>query len=481
VEGQVGRSLLFRNLLKGTALYSIALFGSRLGSIILLPINTRFLTPADYGVLELIEQSTMVASTLLGIQIAASLGYFYFERDSQPSRDAAASTSMIGSLLVGLLAAAIGVLFVNPINHLVFGQNDFRTVLQISILCLPLSFVLEASFGWVRITDRPGVFAIASFLRLGITVVTTIVLVAGFRLGVLGIVTSSNLAIAAIACALMVYFFRRVRVVLDWHLLVRMFRFSLPLSLGSMAMLIIHFGDRFILPHYRPLGELGIYGIGYKIGMLISLVYGSFHTYWSAQVFPVAQRDDADIVIPRIFTYVLLVLSFCALGLTVFARPVIRLLTTPEFHSAAFLAPVIILAYYIRSISEFFRCFFLVHGHPEYDAVCNWIGAAVCLGSYFLLIPRYGMWGAATATTVTFVIMAFISIGWSYRLRPWHFEGIRIVKIVSVAVVLAGFSVAFPVHSQILEIVRATLLDLPLPTILYIVRFHNTIEKEHVR
>jgi O-antigen/teichoic acid export membrane protein len=478
---QIGRSLLFRNLLKGTALYSLALFGQRLGSVILLPINTRFLNPADYGVLEMVEQSMMVASILLGIQLSASLGYFYFEKDSELTRDKAASTAMVGAVLVGIIASMVGLLCINPINRLVFGHADWRILLQISFLCLPLSFALEAGFSWVRITDRPGMFAAASFLRLGITIVTTIVLVAGFKLGVLGIVTSSNVAITGVACVLMVYFIRRVPIIFDWHLFIRMVRFSLPLALGSVAMFIIHFGDRFILPHYRSFAELGIYGIAYKIGMLISLVYGSFHTYWSAQVFPVAQRDDADVVIPRIFTYVLLMLSFCALGLTVFCRPIIRLLTTPQFHTAAFVAPLIIAAYYIRSISDFFRCFFVVEGHPEYEAICNWIGASVCLVSYFLLIPRYGMWGAASATAITFVVMAVIAIGWSYRLRPYRFEGKRIVKIVGVAATLAAFNVGFPVESQILEIFRGILLVLALPAILFVLRFQSPSELDQAR
>lgn len=481
---QTTRSSLFRNLLKGTTLYSIALFGQRLGSVILLPINTRFLHPADYGKLELVEQSMMVISILLGIQLSASLGYFYFEQDSEKARERAASTSMMGAVLAGIVASIAGLVFLNPINHLVvlaFGQIDIRLLLQISFICLPLSFALEAGFSWVRITDRPGMFAMASFLRLGITIVSTITLVAGFRLGVLGVVTSSNTAIVGVACVLIVYFLKRTPILFDRHLLVRMFKFSVPLALGSVAMFIIHFGDRFILPHYRPLAELGIYGIAYKIGMLISLVYGSFHTYWSAQVFAVAKRDDASVVIPRIFTYILLLLSFCAVGLVVFCRPVIRVLTTPEFQSAAILAPLIIAAYYVRSISDFFRCFFLVEGHPEYEAACNWIGAAVCLGTYFLLIPRYGMWGAASATAITFVVMALIAITWSYRLRPYHFEVGRIVKVVMVAGIISAIGVAFPVQSRILEIVRSMVLVLAFPVILYWLRFATERELVQAR
>jgi O-antigen/teichoic acid export membrane protein len=214
---------------------------------------------------------------------------------------------------------------------------------------------------------------------------------------------------------------------------------------------------------------------------MIHLVYASFQSYWSAQVFPVAQRDDADVVIPRIFTYVLLLVSFCALGLTFACRPIIRLLTTPQFHSAAFLAPVIICAYYIHSISSFFRCFFLVEGHPEYEAFCNWIGAAVCLVSYFVLIPRYGIWRAGIATALTFGIMGLIAIGWTYRLRPYHFESGRILKILLVGGGLVAFHLAVPVESVILEIVRGALLLLAFPAILYGLSFHSPAEIVQVR
>ena len=478
---QTDRSLLFRSLLKGTALYSIALFGQRLGSVILLPINTRFLTPADYGVLELLEQITTVVSILLGMQLSASLGFFYFEKDSPDARNRAASTSLIGALLVGVIPSVVGLMFAHPLSRLIFGQVDSQLLLRISFAFLPLSFVLEAAFSWVRIANKPGVFATASFLRLGIVIVSTIILVAGFKLGVMGVLISSIVAITGVACVLSLYFVRQVPLSFDWHLFLRMLRFSLPLSLGSVAMFIIHFGDRFILPHYRPFAELGIYGIAYKIGMLMSLAYGAFHTYWSAQVFAVAKRDDADIVIPRIFTYVLLMLSLGALALTVFCRPVIQILTTPQFQGAAILAPLIIGAYYIRSLSEFFRCFFLVEGHPEYEAVCNWIGAAVCLAGYFILIPRYGMWGAATATAITFVVMAVIAIGWSYRLRPRRFEGARIAKIVVVSASLAAFHLALPVESLMLGILRGILLVLALPIILYVLRFHRPIELVQAR
>ena len=58
------------------------------------------------------------------------------------------------------------------------------------------------------------------------------------------------------------------------------------------------------------------------------------------------------------------------------------------------------------------------------------MGAAVCLAGYLILIPKYGVWGAAVATLASFVSMALISVVWTYRLCHYRVEGGRIAKIV---------------------------------------------------
>jgi O-antigen/teichoic acid export membrane protein len=426
------RASLFSSLLKGTALYSIALFSYRIASVVLLPINTRFLNPSDYGVLELLEQIITITSILLGLNISSSLGYFFFEKESTAERNQVASTTILGAALIGVMVGLAGCLFARPIGVLVFGQPGYTLYLVMMFISLPVAFSMEAELSWLRVTDQPNVFAVIALIRVAVNIVATITLVAVFRLGVLGVVSSGLTAVGITGLILAIYCFRKIPLTPDFKLLVRMARFSIPVSLGSIAMFIIHFGDRFILPHYRPLSELGIYGIAYKIGMMISLLSGSFQSYWSAQVFPLFRREDANEVIARVFTYLLLVLSVCSLGLIVFSRPAILILTTPKYEAAAAIAPVIIIAYYFRAIAEFFRCFFIVHGRPEYESICNWVGAVVCLAGYFILIPRFGMWGAGFATAITFVVIGVISVVWTYRLKPFHFELSRILKITGV-------------------------------------------------
>jgi O-antigen/teichoic acid export membrane protein len=303
-----------------------------------------------------------------------------------------------------------------------------------------------------------------------------VVLVAALRLRVWGMLYTALISAALVALFLAVHCFRAARPRFDARLFFRMLRFAAPIGLSGIAMFLIHFGDRFVLPHYRSLAELGIYVLAYKIGMLLSVAYAAFQTYWSAQVFHIMRRDDAETVFARLFTYVILALSFGGLGLIVCSRPALRILVAPAFQGAAPVVPVIVIAYYIRSVGDYLRCLFLASGHPSYDAICNWAGAVVCLTGYLTLIPRFGMWGAAFATAAAFTVIGVLSVIWTYRLRPYRVEAGRLVKI-GVALAAGAISYSFlPAPSLVAQIGLAALsLALFLLT-LWLLRFPTSGE-----
>jgi len=62
----------------------------------------------------------------------------------------------------------------------------------------------------------------------------------------------------------------------------------------------MNFGDRFHSAALSLSRELGIYVLAYKFGLLMTFIYGSFQIYWSAQVFQIMRRDDAEPVFARI-------------------------------------------------------------------------------------------------------------------------------------------------------------------------------------
>ena len=407
---------LFRDIFKGSGIYLIGFIVQRLASLFVLPITTRYLTPADYGVSDLLEQTTSVVSLLFGANLAGALGYFYFEAETDGARRRVVSTTVLGMAILGALAGAALWPLSGFVSAIVFRGDLAKPFFRIIAVSLPAGFALESVLTLYRVENRPVAYTTASFARLGLQISGIIVLVAVFRLRITGMVYAYFITVAVLALALCTACFRRIPPTLDFRLFGRMLRWTVPLCVSGLAMLVINFGDRFLLPHYRPLGELGIYILAYKFGMLLSIFFGSFGIYWGAQVFNIMRRTDADFVFARVSTYVVLGLSFCAIGIIVCAPPAIRLLAAPAFRGAAAVIPVIVVAYYVRAIGDFIRCLFLAEGRPSHIAACNFVGAGACVAGYAVLIPRYGMWGAAYATLAAFVLTSVLSAVWVHRL-----------------------------------------------------------------
>jgi O-antigen/teichoic acid export membrane protein len=340
---------------------------------------------------------------------------------------------------------------------------------------------MESLSAWSRVADRPRTTVMGALARALAGAATVLVLAAFFRLNILGYISSGVVANTIPAVALAAICWRATRPTFDGRLFVRMLKFSAPVGIGGLAVYCINFGDRLILPRYASMADIGLYVLAYKIGMLCILPYNSFNNYWSAQMYDVMKRDDADSVFARLLTYAMGAIMAPCLALTVFAKPAIRILAHHDYSGAAAFVPIIAFAYAIRCLGDFFRSRFFIAGRPGYDAICNWVGAALCIGGYFYWIPRLGTWGAAIATVVAFAAILAIALTWTYRIRPYRVEGGRLVKLaIALGVVLAAFA-ALPAATLAGQIAVGGLLMAGFPGLLWILRFVTPAEREVLR
>jgi O-antigen/teichoic acid export membrane protein len=471
---------VLKGAFQGTVLYSIPLIGQRIASILLLSIVTRVLTPADFGMLSLLEQVGAVLSILLCGAFSASLGYFYFDKDTERDRGAAVGTAAGGAFLLGLMAALVGWGSMGFLARDVFRSADALRYLPLVLIGMPFDFGGEAMFGWLRVADRQSVFARISLLRIGITAAGIVVLVGILKMRVMAYLSTTLTCQIVIGTLLVVYLFRNTQVSFSTALFNRMFRFSVPLLLSMVAMFVINFGDQFVLRHYRPMSEVGIYALAYKIGMVVAAAYSSFHSYWNAQVYRIMRMEDAEAVFARLFTYAVLLVVSATLVLTICADPGLRVLARPAFRAAVPLIPMLAAANGIRSIGEFLRSLFLAAGRPAYKACCEWIGLTICVALYFLLIPRYGMWGGAIATLATFVAMVCLSVVWTYRMSRYRVERSRLLKMAAVVAVIMALYYAVPVTSLSREIAWSALLLALFPAGLWALQFPTAGERRAI-
>ena len=142
--------------------------------------------------------------------------------------------------------------------------------------------------------------------------------------------------------------------------------------------------------------------------------------------------------------------------------------------------PLLVLAYVMRAVGDYFRCVLYIHNLPGRDAMLNWLGAGLCISGYLFLIPPMGTRGAALATVIAFVFVALVGFRWAQRLSPFELEWRRllIIGVASATVLAARF--ALPYHTFYTELVVVPILLIVYVLLLVVFQFPSASEKRLV-
>ncbi len=473
-------SNIYGRVFKSSAVYSIAVFAPSLTSLILLSVYTRYLSTADYAIMDLIDQSRNLISMLLGGRFGETLCYFYAKAEDEKQRNAAVGTGILGGILVGGAIAGLGSLLSAQLSQLVFQTPQWAGYFVLSFVALGISVPVDTVFGWLRSRDQSVLFVIAAVARLLIGVAANASLLIAFHQGVAGVLWGSIISTGAMAVTMCLPSLWKVSCAFALPIFWRMLRFAMPLGLVGLALFVIHFGDRFFLQRYVPLAEVGIYSVAYKLGMMISMPQSAFNQYWFGQVYFLIRGEEAVDRFARVNTYAMLVLSYCGMGIVVFTSAVVHTFTTPQFWAAIPFVPGLVVAYLIRAQADYLRSAFYVAGKPGTDAQMNWIAAAACLAAYVTLIPRFHLWGGVAATAIAFITLACISWYRIRKLAPYYLETGRLAKVLGTAIVVGAAGLLFQPASVWMAWVSGTVCALAYPCILYALGFLTDGEKQYI-
>jgi O-antigen/teichoic acid export membrane protein len=468
----------YKQILKGMGTYSIAIMGSRMASFLMLPVYTRFLTTADYGVLELLELTTFVVIALVGMRIGDALFYYYSAASTAESKEKVVCTVLLGAALMGLLGGMIGWSGASLLSRLIFQTERYAPGFRLVFTTFAFSIPVEAGFCYLRALNRSSAYVTASLFRLGLGIAFNAVLLV-LGLGMYAMLWSSLIVTALMAIYLGSTALAGVSVLtrLDWGLLKQFLRYSAPLGISALGMFVINYGDRFFLQRYCSLSDLGVYSLAYKFGMLITYVQTPFDVYWRSQMFTIVREPNGETIYVRMATYLTLGLTFVALLLTLFIGPVLRIAVPASFQAAAQYIPWIAAAYVIRTIGAHFRCVFLLEDTTGKELQATMAGAIACLAGYVLLIPSFKLWGAVAATLIGFGTMFGIGLWRAQKVRRFEFEYRRmILGVLTAAAIGTLFNAVRPDNTWV-ALAIGTLGSVCYPLILWLTGFAHPDER----
>ena len=106
--------------------------------------------------------------------------------------------------------------------------------------------------------------------------------------------------------------------------------------------------------------------------------------------------------------YILLGYAVVALGMTLLAPEIVRILATEEYYEAIFLMPPIAAGIFLTSLGNLYSNILLYHKKTQYILIATIVAATLNVSLNALLIPIYGYQAAAYTTLTAYIVMAII-------------------------------------------------------------------------
>jgi O-antigen/teichoic acid export membrane protein len=415
---------------------------TRIAGLILLPIYTRILTPADYGRLAMVTLVATIMSLILEFGLRSAFFRFYFQHEEAEERRKLTGTTLIFLLVAALLILAPLVFSISYLSLPVFKDAALLPLIQIALIGTFFDLGSVIPFSIFRAEQRATQYAVLSLLRFFINTVLNIVAVVVLYWGVAGVIYANLLTAVLFFLICLALTMRSIRWVIDFGLLKRLLVFGLPLVPAYLAGWALTFSDRFFLERYADLAQVGVYAIGYSIASVLNMVMGWFNTAWLPYCYSVAEQPGAKQFYARMLTYALTLFTLVAIGLSLFSPEVLYLLAPPSYHGAARVVPLITLAYLFYEANYLIAFGLDLTGKTSYYGLIVGIAAVLNLLLNFSLIPPFGMMGAAVATALSYMSLMVVAYLIVRRIYPVRYEKVRLLKLslTSVGLFLAGIS-----------------------------------------
>ena len=435
---------LLRQLGKHTLVYSAGIIIGKVASFVMLPVYTRYLTPADYGVLELIGMTIDVIGMITSVGIVTGVFKFYSDESDQAGKNAVISTAALSAVGLAMGTAVLGFVFAPLLTRLVFGAEGNPLYLRLYFLIYFIQTFEYLPFLLIRAENRSVLFVTVNFAKLVLTVSLNVLFVVYLRMGILGALISTIIATGITAITLTGYMVRRVGVVFSIARFRQMLRFGAPFVPWSLASFVLVFSDRFFLNYYTSTAEVGIYSLAYKFAFLLSvLAYTPFETVWTAQRFEIAKQPDAREVYARVFLYMNVVLGALALIICLFIRDFLSVMSSEAFLPAYRLVPLLVMAQIIYVWALYWSTGIYISGKTTVMARGSIVLVAITLVLNFLFIPVLGGFGAALATIGAYSARFFWLYYFAQRYYPIPYSWWEIAKLYGVLSAGVGVNFAY--------------------------------------
>jgi len=401
-----------KSVVQGASIYTVGQLITKGTAFFLIPLYTHYLTPAEYGIVGYLEVISLILATVLSLGFYGAQTRYLYEKGEQGAK----------------------------LGEYLFCTNIFLFLVLIVVLSL-LTFCGDIVHRWLRIRDIPfnpyflyviwtpffsimnhmvillylaekeylrcAVGQILQFTSLTLMVILFVIV---FQQGALGQV--KGVFWGQLLFFLLYYprYIKRFKFVKHGNHIKYALVIGVPIVFHVLAGVVLHSINRIILVSFVTMEQVGFYTLGYQIGMALSVITLSLNNAWQPNFYELmnGNQTTAKRESRRFFAFWTIVVGNISMAGVLFVREFLLVFAASQYNRAFMIARIILFGYFIQGFYYFTVSPIFYFKKMNFLPFLTGSAATLNILLNLLLIPFYGINGAAVATCISFLFLVGI-------------------------------------------------------------------------
>lgn len=415
------------SLLSGSATYLISNMLAAAIPFALLPILTRYLTPAEYGAVALYQTLLTGLGAVIGINAQGIASVKYYD-DNLSRREL---RYFIGNCFLVLAVTAVLTL----LSIIIFRQtlSDWLALemqwLLLSVFVSSATFVMIMRMGQWQVREQARYYGAFQVSQSLINMLISLLLVVYFLQGAAGRIWALSFTPLACAVVALLLLYKDGLLGFAWrpNYMREIFAFGIPLIPHSLGYFLISSIDRFVISDKLGLAQVGIYMVAAQLVSVMGLLFDAINNAYVPWLFDRLKRNQIEEkrqIVRWTYIYCIALLGVVVIAFFI-GPPLLIMIAGDKYIAAASVIGWLALGQVLHGMYLMVTNYIFYSKKTGLLSLSTLISGLFNLGLLTVLIPIYGLQGAAVAFAASQGIKLLLTwrVAQARHPMPWfHFK-----------------------------------------------------------
>ena len=396
-------SIIGNNFISSMSIYTLSNVFNALIPFLLLPILSRYLSTDEYGVYSIYILLVNVLVPFTGLQISRSIVRNYIDQeiiDISLYTSSCIVISTISTLLITIIVISFSSFFSK-----LFLIPEYW--LWAPIIASYGQTYLAVSLGLLQMSDRPFAYGLVRISHSLLLSLLTIYLVLQLNWKAEGPIFGHAISMLTLVPFMLFIFAYTgfIKLQLSVAYIIDALKYGLPLVPHVIGTVLVTMIDRIFISHYIGMDAVGVYAAGYQISLILFIIITSFNQVWTPWLFPKLKEGTYENrrQIVKIIYLFFSILVLCAFLFSLISFPFIQFYLDESFFDSSMVIPWLLASFVFHGMYIVMGSFLYFSKKTGLLSLATIITALVNILFNFILVPIFGVIGAAQASIISFL------------------------------------------------------------------------------